>query len=127
MPYAPVDDADRLPFRPDFTALIYPAYLCDDALAPAPEFRIDSGTPPAFMVQAEDDQVRVENSLGWFRALKQASVQAELHIFAEGRAWLRHSPQRQAGGGLAFACRRLAEAAGGHALTAGIRESSIFT
>ena len=36
------------------------------------------------MVQAEDDQVRVENSLGWFRALKRASVQAELHIFAEG-------------------------------------------
>ena len=28
--------------------------------------------------------VRVENSLGWFRALKRASVQAELHIFAEG-------------------------------------------
>ena len=84
VPYAPVDDADRLPFRPDFTALIYPAYLCDDDLAPAPEFRIDSGTPPAFMVQAEDDQVRVENSLGWFRALKRASVQAELHIFAEG-------------------------------------------
>ena len=51
---------------------------------PQPEFRIGSGTPPAVLVQAEDDQVRAENALGWFLALKRASVPAELHLFAEG-------------------------------------------
>ena len=84
VPYEPVDETDRMPFRPDYTLLIYPAYLCGDDLAPQPEFRIGSGTPPAFLVQAEDDQVRAENALGWFLALKRASVPAELHLFAEG-------------------------------------------
>ena len=84
VPYELVDETDRMPFRPDYTLLIYPAYLCGDDLAPQPEFRIGSGTPPAFLVQAEDDQVRAENALGWFLALKRGSVAADLHLFAEG-------------------------------------------
>lgn len=83
-PYAPSDEMDRMPFRPDYTLLIYPAFLCGDDLALQPEFRIGSGTPPAFLVQTEDDPIRVENALGWFLALKQASIPAELHLFADG-------------------------------------------
>ena len=85
-PYPATDEADRLPFRPNFIGLIYPAYLCDcDAgLTLHPEFRIDADTPPAFLVQTADDPAKVENALGWCRALKNASVPAELHIFSEG-------------------------------------------
>ena len=84
VPYPPVDDADAESYRPDFTALIYPAYLVEDDLKIAPEFRIDSSVPPTFLVQAEDDCVRPENAVAWFLALKRSKVPAELHIWPEG-------------------------------------------
>lgn len=87
VPYAEMDDTmDQLSFRPDFTLLIYPAYLVDEKTNQiASEFKIDSLTPPMFLVQAEDDFVRVENSLFWYHGLKQAGIAAEMHLYAEGR------------------------------------------
>jgi acetyl esterase/lipase len=41
-------------------------------------------TPPSFIVQAEDDTVHVENSTVYFLALKNAKVQAEMHLYAQG-------------------------------------------
>ncbi len=84
IPYPAADEIDNLPYRPDFTALIYPAYLADDELHLAPEFKIDATVPPAFLLQTEDDSVRPENALAWFLALKRAHVPAELHIWPEG-------------------------------------------
>ncbi len=42
------------------------------------------GTPPTFILQAEDDPVNVENAVVYFMALKNAQVPAELHIYAQG-------------------------------------------
>jgi acetyl esterase/lipase len=42
-------------------------------------------TPPTFLSQAENDPVRVENSLDYFLALKKVKVPAELHVYARGR------------------------------------------
>jgi acetyl esterase/lipase len=80
-----VDEADQSSCRPDFAMLIYPAYLIRQ-LGPdlAPELTITSNTPPTFLVQTEDDQIHMENSLFYYLALKQAKVPAELHLFAEG-------------------------------------------
>ena len=69
VPYPPADAVDAKPFRPDFTALIYPAYLADDQLNLAPEFKIDANVPPAFLLQTENDPIRPENALAWFLAL----------------------------------------------------------
>jgi acetyl esterase/lipase len=84
--YDAVDAADKLECRPDFTVLIYPAYLTleDQNFAPNPEIHVTEKTPPAFMVQAEDDGVHVENSTAYFLALKNAKVPAEMHLYAEG-------------------------------------------
>ena len=41
-------------------------------------------TSPTLLVQAEDDPVKVENSLLYYAALKQAKVPAEMHLFAKG-------------------------------------------
>ena len=84
--YDAVDAADKLECRPDFTVLVYPAYLTleDKNFAPDPEIRVTEKTPPAFMVQAEDDGVHVENSTAYFLALKNAKVPAEMHLYAEG-------------------------------------------
>jgi acetyl esterase/lipase len=83
--YTAVDVADQEPTRPAFTMLIYPAYLVnpnDDNLAP--EMKITAQTPSTFLIQAEDDGVRVENSLVYYQALRRAKVPAEMHIYRDG-------------------------------------------
>ncbi|MGO9201938.1 MAG: alpha/beta hydrolase [Limisphaerales bacterium] len=84
--YEPVDDADQVSCRPDFSMPIYPAYLVlkdhDDKLAP--ELNVTANTPPTFLVQAEDDGIGVENSLIYYLALKKAKVPAEMHLYAAG-------------------------------------------
>lgn len=84
--YAPRDDADSVSCRPDFTMLVYPAYLTVEAEgdAVAPELKITAATPPAFLVQSQDDVVRVETSLFYYLALKRAKVAAELHVYPSG-------------------------------------------
>ncbi|MBZ5497395.1 MAG: alpha/beta hydrolase [Acidobacteriia bacterium] len=84
--YDPVDEADQESCRPDFALLIYPAYLTvpkeGDRLAP--ELRVGKNTPPTLLIQTEDDGERVESSLFYYLALKQAGVQAEMHLYATG-------------------------------------------
>ena len=46
--YTPIDAADKASPRPDFAALIYPAYLLDPTGVPAPEVRPHAGMPPPF-------------------------------------------------------------------------------
>ncbi len=90
--------------RPDFSILIYPVITflnktahvgsCVNLLGEqaseqlkrkfSPEVQVTSETPPAFLVQAADDAVPVENSLLYFAALKAAGVPAEMHIYPEG-------------------------------------------
>jgi acetyl esterase/lipase len=84
--YDPVDAADKLSCRPDFAVIVYPAYLAlaEQNFAPNPEIHVTSQTPASFIVQAEDDQVHVENATLYFLQLKDAKVPAELHIYGEG-------------------------------------------
>jgi acetyl esterase/lipase len=84
--YSPIDAADQVSCRPDFTILIYPAFLTlsNGAVALSPDIRVTSNTPPAFLVQAENDPVHVENLVTYFLALKNVKVPAEMHIYALG-------------------------------------------
>lgn len=83
--YEPVDAADQLSCRPDFTILIYPAYLVlGEGPELAPELTVTTNTPPTFLFQTEDDGVHVECSLFYYLALKQAKVPAEMHLLASG-------------------------------------------
>lgn len=95
--YPPVDEADKLACRPDFSVLIYPAYLTvkDKGDAIAPELDISTNTPPTFVVMAQDDPVRVENVLFYGLALHQNKVPFELHVYPHGGHGygLRRSPE----------------------------------
>jgi acetyl esterase/lipase len=84
--YEPVDDADAISCRPDFALPIYPAYLAlkDKNNELAPELKVTAQTPPTFLVQTADDGIRVENSLFYYLALKNAKVPAEMHLYATG-------------------------------------------
>jgi acetyl esterase/lipase len=84
--YTPVDAADTVSCRPDFTILIYPAYLTvrQEGDKVSPELTITKDTPPTFLAQTEDDPVRVETSLFYYAALKNAKVPAEMHLYPSG-------------------------------------------
>lgn len=85
--YEPEDDADRVSCRPDFSLLIYPAYLTlrdESGERLAPEVTVTETTPPAFLMQTQDDSVRVESSVYYYLALKNAKVPGELHVYPAG-------------------------------------------
>jgi acetyl esterase/lipase len=84
--YDPIDSADKVGCRPDFSVIVYPGYLAlsEQNFAANPEINVTEKTPPSFIVQAEDDPVHVENSTVYFLALKNAKVPAEMHIYANG-------------------------------------------
>ncbi len=103
--YRAVDAADRLTARPDIAAPIYAVQSMTPPLAHAgsrelligkdapadlerahtPALNVTKGTPPCFLVHAEDDPtVPVENSLAMRAALKAAGVPVETHLFTSG-------------------------------------------
>lgn len=83
--YDRLDDADGLSCRPDFAVLIYPGGLVPrDSDQLSSELHVGANTPPTFLVQTEDDSVRVENALAYYAALKAAKVPVEMHLYPSG-------------------------------------------
>lgn len=82
--YASIDDADETRCTPDFTVLIYPAYLSGEEIALPAEVNVTKDTPPAFILQTQDDTNYINSSLAYYIALKKAGVPVEMHLYAEG-------------------------------------------
>ena len=98
--YAPVDLADQLSARPDFSVLGYasagatgtrPASV--EGLSPRQQldwdYKIEAAPgvkyPPAFILQADDDAtVNPKNAAIIYLALKQNGTPAEMHVFRSG-------------------------------------------
>jgi acetyl esterase/lipase len=71
--------------RPNFQMIIYPGWLTAKDNKVDPTMQPTSETPPTFLVQAENDYTaHVENALGYFLALKDARIPAEMHLFTLG-------------------------------------------
>ncbi|XZE33427.1 alpha/beta hydrolase [Pirellulaceae bacterium SH501] len=86
--YNKTDEIDGLSCKPDFSMLIYPAYLVDkDELRPEIDPRkhpTPAELPPFFMVHTWDDPVTPISSIELAKALKQANRSCELHLFDRG-------------------------------------------
>lgn len=83
--YEATDKTDSLSCRPDFSVLVYPAYLNKkDTTELNPELVIDSKSPPAILIHTGDDGVSSLGSVAYYTALKKAGVSSELHIFPKG-------------------------------------------
>ncbi len=83
--YAPVDDADKQSSRPDFAVAVYPGHLSTEDNQLNPGVPVSRETPPTFIVQAENDDVDgVEQALVYYRALSDAEVPVEMHLYAKG-------------------------------------------
>jgi acetyl esterase/lipase len=94
--YPAVDAADKESCRPDFAVTVFPGHLWanedrdpstiqDEKFELRPDIHVTRQTPPAFLLQAEnDDADPVNESLAYYIALKNTGVPAEMHLYAEG-------------------------------------------
>jgi len=83
--HAGVHDIDKFNSRPDFAIAFYPGHICRSGTRLDPGLHVTSRTPPTFLLQAWDDPLnRICNSTISARALNEASVPSEVHLFATG-------------------------------------------
>lgn len=83
--YSPADATDELSSRPDFAIALYPGHLCRSGATLDPSIQVAKQTPPTFLLQAWNDPVdKICNSTVYARALDEAGVPAEVHLFANG-------------------------------------------
>jgi len=99
------DPVERHSSRPDFSVLMYPVITSDSTYWHRGSFRallgegasdtlrqrysseknVRSDTPPTILIHAADDaSVPVQNSIGYFEALIEKGVPAEMHIYPSG-------------------------------------------
>lgn len=93
--YSPMDAIDRVSSRPDFAAALYPGHLCRSENTLDPDLHVSQQTSPTFLLQAWDDPVdSICNSILYARALNEAGVPSEVHLFSKGghAFGLRHNP-----------------------------------
>ncbi len=82
--YSVVDKTDSLSCRPDFTMLIYPAYLDQGSdFSLTPELQISKEVPPMFIFQTADDTYG-NSSLVMAGAMRSAKIPVELHMLSKG-------------------------------------------
>ncbi|WP_165586743.1 sialate O-acetylesterase [Neotamlana sedimentorum] len=82
--YSKIDEVDDFSPRPNFTMLIYPAYLdSGEDRTISPEFQFNDFTPPCFVFGTVDDPYG-NSALEITKALRDKKVPVELHMLAKG-------------------------------------------
>jgi len=100
-----IPNTNNTSVRPDFQIVVYPVISMQEQLTHggsrtqllgttpskelvdlfSNELQVDETTPPAYITHAADDTtVDVDNSIGYFEALRKHKVPAEMHIFPKG-------------------------------------------
>lgn len=82
--YTATDETDTQSTRPDFAALIYPAYMDEgEHHTLTPELTITEQTPPFFVFQTADDRYG-NSALVISQALRNHKIPVQLHIYEKG-------------------------------------------
>lgn len=82
--YTATDETDTQSTRPDFAALIYPAYMDEgEHHTLTPELTITEQTPPFFVFQTADDHYG-NSALVISQALRNHKIPVQLHIYEKG-------------------------------------------
>ncbi|MDO5980194.1 alpha/beta hydrolase [Flavivirga spongiicola] len=82
--YPNIDSFDNISSRPDFSLLIYPAYLDEgEDRTLTSELLVDNNTPPMFIFGTIDDPYG-NSALVMARALRDAKASVELHVLPAG-------------------------------------------
>jgi len=83
--YEPVDEADKLSCRPDYSIPVYPAYLNQKGTFDmVDEFNITDKTPITFIIAAQNDKSFIDCSVAYYIALKKVNVPVSLHLYPYG-------------------------------------------
>ncbi len=99
------DPVEKVSCRPDFSVLVYPVISftedfqhsgsrinllgedADESLVKyySNELQVTKDTPPAILIHSDDDKaVPVENSIAYYKALRNNDIASELHIYPYG-------------------------------------------
>ena len=81
--YQEVDQLDRVSCKPDFTVLLYPAYM-NKGKALSKEFTVSNELSPTLIVSAKDDKGFFPGSQIYAEALKEAGASIRVHFFEKG-------------------------------------------
>lgn len=82
--YTATDETDTQSARPDFAALIYPAYMDEgEHHTLTPELTITEQTPPFFVFQTADDPYG-NSALVISQAFRNHKIPVQLHIYEKG-------------------------------------------
>jgi len=99
-----ISNSKKINLRPDFMILVYPVISFRDSIGHmgsrdqligknptqekiteySNEFQVTPNTPPAFLVHAKDDPVKVENTLVFAEALEKNKVPHEVYLYEKG-------------------------------------------
>ena len=81
--YQEVDQLDRVSCKPDFTVLLYPAYMNKGEVL-SKEFAVSNELSPTLIVSAKDDKGFFTGSQIYAEALKEAGASIRVHFFENG-------------------------------------------
>jgi acetyl esterase/lipase len=83
--YAPIDAVDEGSFRPDFSLLIYPWQVADEASGRLiPQIAPSAEMPPGFLVHTDDDRSSSLGAALIYLGMKAHGVSGELHVYQNG-------------------------------------------
>ena len=81
--YQTVDKHDGVSCKPDFTVLLYPAYMNKGEVL-SKEFTVSNEISPTLIVSAKDDKGFFPGSQIYAKALKEAGASIRVHFFEKG-------------------------------------------
>ena len=81
--YQEVDELDGVSCKPDFTVLLYPAYMNKGEVL-SKEFTVSNEISPTLIVSAKDDKGFFPGSQIYANALKEAGASIRVHFFENG-------------------------------------------
>ena len=81
--YQKVDEFDAVSCKPDFTVLLYPAYM-NKGKALSKDFTVSNKISPTLIVSAKDDKGFFPGSQIYAKALEEAGASIRVHFFEKG-------------------------------------------
>lgn len=91
--YQKVDQVDEVSCKPDFTVLLYPAYM-NKGKELSKEFTVSDEINPTLIISAKDDKNHFPGSPVYAKALEDAGVSIRVHFFENGGHGFSLRPKR---------------------------------
>ncbi len=82
--YPALDAIDQSGCRPDFTVLVYPAYLDDTKGGVSPDLNLKASIPPTLIIHSDDDKTHVIGSKIYHTALEAAKIPDAFKLYPTG-------------------------------------------